>query len=70
MLETILELSGSCVIELTEYDGGFEPTLTLDYTEHSSDHWHSDNETSIDIDKEMAISIIAILQKAYKLGNK
>ena len=69
-IETKVVLSGSCVIELTEYESVFKPDLTLDYTEHSSDHWHSDSYTSIDIDKEMAISIIAILQKAYKLGNK
>ena len=68
--ETKVVLSGSCVIELTEYESVFKPDLTLDYTEHSSDPYYSDNYTSIDIDKEMAISIIAILQKAYKLGNK
>jgi hypothetical protein len=67
-IETIVELSGSCRFELTEYEGGdFEPTLTLDYTEHSSDGWYSDNETSIDIDKDTAIAIISVLQKAYKL---
>jgi hypothetical protein len=69
-IETKVVLSSSCVIELTEYESVFKPDITLDYTEYSSDPYHSDNYTSIDIDKEMAISIIAILQKAYKLGNK
>tara|TARA_R110000823_G_scaffold92053_1_gene202105 strand:- start:102 stop:320 length:219 start_codon:yes stop_codon:yes gene_type:complete len=66
-IDTRVELSSSCEIVLTEYESIFEPTLTLDYTEHSSDPWHSDNETSIDIDKDMAIEIILVLQKAYKL---
>jgi hypothetical protein len=68
--ETKVALSGSCRIELTEYESVFEPDITLDYTEYSSDPYYSDSYTSIDIDREMAISIIAILQKAYKLGNK
>jgi hypothetical protein len=69
-IDTRLELSKSCEVVLTEYDGGFGSTLTLDYVEHSSDWGHPDEETSVDIDKEMAIAIIAILQKAYELGNK
>jgi hypothetical protein len=69
-IETRVELSKSCEVVLTEYDGGFGSTLTLDYIEHSSDYWHAEDETSVDIDKEMAIAIIAILQKAYELGNK
>ena len=64
---TVVELSDSCMFELIEWDSTFGPTLTLDYTEHACDGYFSDNETSIDIDKEMAIKIIEILQKAHKL---
>jgi hypothetical protein len=67
-ITTTVELSGSCAISLVEYDGGLGSGISLVYTEHPSNHWNSEEETDIDIDKEMAIAIIAILQKAYKLG--
>ena len=66
-IDTRVKLSESCEIVLTEYESIFKPDLTLDYTEHSSDPYFSDRETSIDIDKDTAIAIISILQKAYKL---
>jgi uncharacterized protein YuzE len=68
-IETTVELSQSCEVVLIEYEHGGN-YVTLDYTEHSSDPYHTDNETSIDIDKDMAIAIISILQKAYKLEGK
>ena len=68
-IETTVKLSKSCEFVLGQYasSGAY---VSLDYTEHSSDAYHSDNETSIDIDKDMAIAIISMLQKAYNLEGK
>jgi hypothetical protein len=61
-IETTVQLSGSCKIVATEY----EHAKIGNMIEHSSDHCHSDNETSIDISKEskeLAIEMIAMFQK-------
>jgi hypothetical protein len=60
-----LKLSGSCEFTLTTYEGIEHKDVCLEYTEHSSDHWHSDTETSIDLDAEKAADIIAFLHKAF-----
>ena len=60
-----LKLSGSCEFTLTTYEGTEHRDLCLEYTEHSTDHWHSDSETSIDLDVEKAADIIAFLKKAF-----
>lgn len=62
--ETI-NLSGSCKFTLTTYENIDHKDVYLEYTEHSTDHWHSDTETSIDLDAENAKDIIAFLQKAF-----
>jgi hypothetical protein len=69
MTETQIELSGSCRFTLTTYknidhkDVRFD--VCLDYTEHSSDHWHSDRETSIPLNADKAREIVAFMHKAF-----
>lgn len=68
MKTTSLELSGSCKFECIEFEGGsFPPMVSLDYVEHSTDHYHSDSDTSIDITKEDAEKIIAFLRAAHSI---
>lgn len=62
-----VKLSNYCEINLSEYaNGARTKEVTLDYVEHSSDYWHSDTETSVDIDKTKAMEIIALLQEFVK----
>lgn len=63
----ILDISGSCKLEATVFDS-FPTMVGLEYTEHSSDHWHSDSQTVIDIDEEAAKKIIAFLQRHFNLA--
>lgn len=67
MKETKLEIGGSCHLTRTEYGENVKPDITLDYVEYSSDHWHKDSETSLDIDKEKAIEIIKFLQDSFTI---
>jgi len=62
MRETKFELSPTCAFVLYEFET-FPMNLSLEYTEHSADHWHSDSETSIEITKEQAGQIVLLLQK-------
>ena len=63
-----LSLSSSCALEAAAWEFVEYPTeVVLRYTEHSSDHWHSDNQTSIDLTKEDAIKIIEFLTRHFKL---
>lgn len=65
--EIKLEISGSCSFVITRYGPDVAPDLALDYTEHSQDHWHSDSDTSIDIDINKAYQIIEFIKKAYDI---
>ena len=64
---TQVEIGASCHLTKTEYGENVRPDITLDYIEHSSDHYHSDNETSLDIDKEKAIEMIKFLKDAFAI---
>ena len=64
MTETQIELSGSCRFTLTTYKD-VRIDVCLDYTEHSSDHWYSDSETSIPLDADKAREIVAFMHKAF-----
>lgn len=64
-----LELSRTCRFEVAECEEA-ENYLTLEYIEHSQDHWHSNEETSVPIDKETAAKIIEFLQKAFDKESK
>jgi len=67
MKTTQVEIGSTCHLTKTEYGENVKPDITLDYIERSSDHWYSDNETNLDIDKEKAIEIIKFLQDAFAL---
>jgi len=67
MKEIKVILSSSCELVRTVYGGNFEDDISLDYVEHSSDPYYSDNETSIDISKEAAIDMIKLLTEAFAL---
>jgi hypothetical protein len=60
-----LSLAHSCAFTLTTFEGIEHKTVCLEYTEHSTDHWNSDSETSIDLDADKAKSIIEFLHKAF-----
>lgn len=64
MTETKIQIGGSCHLVRTVYGEGIED-VSLEYTEHSSDHWHSDCETSLTIDAEKAREIVAFLSAAF-----
>jgi hypothetical protein len=55
-----LEISPYCWIE----DYGFG-NISLCYIEHATDHWCSNSETGVDLDKEDAEKIIAWLQLKF-----
>ena len=65
MTETKLQISQYCDLVLTEYGGSLSPDMSLEYIEHSTDHWHSDETTSADIDKAKAVEIIEFLRGAF-----
>lgn len=62
MVEATLELSPFCCFELQQYAKDCK-NLTLEYTEFSSDYWHSDTETSVDITPEKAREVIAFMER-------
>ena len=67
-IETRIALSGSCEIVATEWESdSIANDVSLEYIEHCSDHYHSDNETSIDISKEQPIAMIAMFQKHFNI---
>lgn len=68
MKQTQVEIGGTCHLTKTEYGENVRPDITLDYIEHSSDHYHSDNETSLDINKEKAIEIVKFLQDVFDVS--
>ena len=61
-LKNKLELTGSCWFE--DYGYG---DICLCYIEHATDHWNSDSETTVDIDKEKAEKIIGWLQDKFNV---
>jgi len=42
-------------------------TIYFSYTEHSSDYWHSNSQTDVEIDKEKAKEIIDFLSEKFKI---
>lgn len=61
MNETKLEISYGCWLEESWGD------VSLCYVERATDHWTTDSETTIDLDKEKARKIINWLQKKFNL---
>jgi hypothetical protein len=66
MIETELKISENCKFICTKYKY-IGTDVTLDYVEHAADHWHADDDTSIDISKEKAVEIISFLQKSFNM---
>ena len=63
-----LELGASCHLELVRYEKGpWLPEVSIEYIEHACDHSSSDVHTSINIDSEKALKIIAFLTSAHGL---
>ena len=60
MINDKLELTPDCWLE----DLGWGD-INLCYTEHATDHWNSDSETTVDVDRDTAEKIIAWLQSKF-----
>lgn len=68
MPETKLQISPTCAFVRSEYgDPVISTDVDLEYTEHSTDHWHRDSETSLTINRETAIQIVEFLTESFKL---
>ena len=65
-MQEFVKLSNSCNFVFDMWNSKEYP-VCLEYTEHSSDHWHSDTETLIDIDKEKAVELVEFLKKHYNI---
>jgi hypothetical protein len=63
--ERTLSLSHDCKLTHSVWGGIPDRSVSLEYVEHSTDHWHSDSETSVDIYENDARQIIAFLQAAF-----
>lgn len=68
MQKDVLIITDSCSIEYEdmsseEWDTHYAPILTIEYTEHSSDHWHSDSETSVELTVDQAKEMVKMLKK-------
>lgn len=59
-----VNLSSSCTLEFYQWSADHKD-VCLEYTEHSSDYWHSDSHTSIDIDINLAQEIVKLLLTAF-----
>lgn len=60
------KIAGSCAFVHAIYGHDIED-VALEYVEHASDHWHSDTEVSIEINRAKAEEIVAFLTAAFKL---
>ena len=61
-MDDIVKLGRDCQLEYTTHSG-----VSLCYIEHSPDHWYSDTETDVDIDRDKAAEIVAWLCEKYQL---
>lgn len=65
MTERRLEVYPGCSFVAIEWISHTD--VSLEYVERSPDPWYGDTETSIDIDREMARSIIEFLRHEFCL---
>ena len=64
---TVLEIDKIKVVETT-FEGAPEyNSIAFEWVEHSSYCMHSDNDISIDIEKQDAINLIEVLKAHFKL---
>ena len=64
---TMLEIDKIKVVETTFDDIPQYNRICFEWVESSSDHWHSDEDISIDIERDDAIKLIEVLQNHFKL---
>lgn len=67
--EEKIEISPTCSFVKTSYGEGVDDDISLEYVEHSTDHYYSDRDTSIDIDKQKAVEIIKFLSECFNLDH-
>ena len=66
MTTTTLEISPGFKLECTKYESASYATdVSFEYIEHACDHWSSNVETTVSIDKDKAMEIIAFLSSAF-----
>ena len=63
MLNEKIEISPTCYIssEGSEY----WKDISIQYTEHSTDHYYSDNQTEVSIDRDKARSIVRLFVEHF-----
>ncbi len=66
MIKKEIEIQGSCTLEVTTWEGTFEPQACINYIEYG-DHWHGNTESCADIDKETAIKMVELLQDTFNI---
>ena len=64
IIDEKLNIGNSCRL-IANYISDMQPDVAIEYTEYSTNHWNSDTETSINIDKNKAIEIIEFLKKHF-----
>lgn len=65
--EDFLEVSGSCKFTAVKYSQYDDVEVSMDYIEYSAGHYHTDSETSVEIDKDKAAEIVGFLSKHFNL---
>ena len=65
MMEERVRINKSCELVVDIWDAPSWPDAYIEYTEHASDHWHSDQKSYADIDEDTARAMIAALYKAF-----
>ena len=67
-MNNLVKISPHCELVAYIFDSPDMPTsVNLEYPERSSDYWHSDTETSVEISKEQAVEIVRLLKMAFNL---
>lgn len=66
-IETVLEIGKIKVVETKFEDAPQHNSIAFEWVEQSSNHWHSDSEVSIDIEKEDAKKLIELLKSHFEL---
>ncbi len=67
IIDEKIKIGNECFLT-ANYISDMKPDLAIEYVEHSQDHYHSDSETTISINKEKAIEIILFLKEHFKIN--
>lgn len=65
MTETKVGITGNCALVVERYGEDVAPCVAIRYTEHSQDHWFSNEVTDADIDADTARAMIAALVEVF-----